>query len=146
MDDLRDRDRAAIEALLYAYAERLDAGDFEGVADLFAAATYRSTDGGVFTGRDELLDVLRAMVVLYDGRPATQHVTTNVVVEFDGDSADSRACFTVLQALPDFPLQTVVAGRYRDRFVREVGVWRFDDRLVSMDLRGDLSRHLHGVS
>ena len=35
-------DRAEITALVLSYAERLDVGDFEGVAGLFGAATYRA--------------------------------------------------------------------------------------------------------
>jgi hypothetical protein len=84
------------------------------------------------------------MVRLYDGVPSTQHVTTNGVVTLDagGKSAAARSYFTVLQALADFPLQVVVAGKYADRFVLDGDGWRFAERVVSMDLVGDLSRHL----
>ena len=37
-----ESDLEAIARLIHLYAERLDAGDFEGVADLFARATFRS--------------------------------------------------------------------------------------------------------
>ena len=32
--------RSAIEHIVYGYAERVDAGDFAGLADLFRDATY----------------------------------------------------------------------------------------------------------
>ena len=133
-----------IEALVYRYAERMDAGDFTGVAELFDDAVYRASDGPELKGAAALEKTLRAMVRLYDGVPATKHVTTNVVVEVgaDGASAVARSYFTVLQALADFPLQVVVAGRYADRFARDGETWRFVERVVSMDLIGDLSRHL----
>ena len=133
-----------IEALVYGYAERMDAGDFAGVAGLFDHAVYRAVDGPELRGAAALERTLRAMVILYDGVPSTKHVTTNLVVEIarDGASAAARSYFTVLQALPDFPLQCVVAGRYADRFECTGGAWRFVERVVSMDLIGDLSRHL----
>jgi hypothetical protein len=133
----------AIEALVFRYAERMDAGDFAGVGALFAGAVYRAVGGPVLDG-DALAKTLDAMVILYDGVPSTKHVTTNLVVEVDesGESALSRSYFTVLQRLPDFALQAIVAGRYSDRFVQQEGSWRFAEREVSMDLVGDLSRHL----
>ena len=79
-----------------------------------------------------------------DGTPRTKHVTTNLVVDVDeaGDAATAGAYFTVLQATVELPLQIIVAGRYADRFARVGGKWRFSERLIHMDLQGDLSRHL----
>jgi 3-phenylpropionate/cinnamic acid dioxygenase small subunit len=136
----------AIENLLYIYAERMDAGDFSGVAALFDGAVYGPAGGPMLSGCAELEAVLRSMVQLHDGSPATKHVTTNVIVEIDDDGrrATARSYFTVLQALVDLPLQVIVAGRYHDRFVRDEGRWRFAERIVWMDLSGDLSRHLVG--
>jgi 3-phenylpropionate/cinnamic acid dioxygenase small subunit len=136
----------AIENLLYMYAERMDAGDFSGVAALFHGATYGPAGGPMLSGCAEMEAVLRAMVQLHDGSPATKHVTTNVIVEVDaaGRGATARSYFTVLQALADLPLQVIVAGRYHDRFVRDESGWRFAERVVWMDLTGDLSRHLVG--
>jgi ketosteroid isomerase-like protein len=135
-------DRAAIAALVHAYAERLDGGDLDGVADLFAHATWQGRPGErVLTGRDEVRRAYRP-VVLYDGVPRTRHLITNLVVELDagGDTASARSYFTVVQATPDLPLQPILAGRYHDRFER-AGEWRFAERLILPDLWGDLSRH-----
>jgi ketosteroid isomerase-like protein len=135
-------DRAAIAALIYGYAERLDAGDLAGVAALFADATYRSDRGGTYRGAAAVQQILERLVIRYDGVPRTRHVTTNLVIELAGDAATARSYFTVLQAAPGGPLQPIVAGRYHDRFTRAGGAWRFTDRLIFMDLVGDLSRHL----
>ena len=83
------------------------------------------------------------MVVLYDGVPRTKHVITNVTVEVATDraTAAARSYFTVLQALPDLPLQPIIAGRYHDRFARDAGGWYFSEREIIVDLTGDLSRH-----
>jgi hypothetical protein len=60
----------------------------------------------------------------------------------EAGTAVSRAYFTVLQARPGLPLQPIASGRYRDRFERRDGQWRFAERRVRVDLVGDLSRHL----
>lgn len=138
-------DREAITDLILLYAERLDLGDLEGVADLFTHATLRSnhrSDG--LRGRDAVLALYRGTVQMHDGIPSTKHVTTNVIVEIDADGAhaSARSYFTVLQARPDLPLQPIIAGRYHDRFEKASPGWRFADRLILVDLVGDLRRHL----
>jgi hypothetical protein len=133
--------------LVFAYAERIDAGDFEGVADLFAAGriTVEGTDA-VRAGRDDVLEMYRRSTRIYEdtGTPKTKHLTTNLVIEMDegAGAAQARSYFTVLQATPDLALQPVIAGRYHDRFEREGGTWRFAERHMICDLFGDLSHHL----
>lgn len=141
----REDDRRAVESLLYEYARRVDAGDFGGVGELFADATFRSaTADGIIalTGAEEVAATMRSMVrVGDDGTPGTKHAVTNVTVTVDGDSAAASSYFTVLQAI-EGTIEPVVAGRYEDRFVRGDDGWRFADRLVRTDLVGDVSRHL----
>lgn len=136
-------DHDAIARLVHLYAERLDGGDLDGVAELFARGTLRSnrTDA-VRRGRDEARALYRDTVALYDGVPCTKHVITNLVIDVAADAATARSYFTVLQARPELPLQVIIAGRYHDRFERDDGLWRFADRLILVDLVGDLSRHL----
>lgn len=135
-----------IEKLLYRYAERIDLGDFEGLADLFehAAITTPGADRGI-EGRAAVLELYKRSTRLYDdGTPRTKHVTTNVMIEVDeaADTATSRAYFTVFQALEDFPLQVIIAGRYHDKFGRVDGNWQFFERMMLPELFGDLTRHL----
>ena len=139
--------RRRVEALLFTYAERIDAGDFAGVGALFADGEIRAGDGegAAIRGAEAVRGLYAATVRLYeDGTPRTKHVTTNVQVEIaeDAGTATARAYFTVLQQLEDFPLQVIVAGRYHDTFARFDGAWRFRIRRMHVDLRGDLSRHL----
>jgi 3-phenylpropionate/cinnamic acid dioxygenase small subunit len=133
----------AITALVMTYAERLDAGDLDGVAALFSHATWRSpARTEPLRGAEEVRHAYDG-VLLYDGIPATRHVVTNLVVELEPpDRARARSYFTVFQARPDFPLQAIICGRYHDTFERTAGVWRFTDRLIVPDLLGDLSHHL----
>ena len=96
-------------------------------------------------GADEVVALYRATTRRYDddGTPKTKHVTTNLIIDVDGDAATCRSYFTVLQAVPgSIGLQPIVAGRYRDRFACVDGAWRFAARHMIVDLVGDLSRHL----
>jgi hypothetical protein len=136
----------AIETLIMTYAERVDLGDYAGVAELFAHGTYRAEHGGAVTsqeGSDAVRGTFEQMVRRYDdGTPRTKHVTTNVMVDLDGDTATARSYYTVFQQTDVLPLQPIIAGRYHDRFERVDGAWRFADRLIYSDLIGDLSQHL----
>jgi 3-phenylpropionate/cinnamic acid dioxygenase small subunit len=139
--------RGEIENLLYGYAERIDAGDFEGVADLFAHAEIRVAGTDALTlGRDEVLKLYASTTRIYDdcGTPKTKHVVTNAIVEVDegADRATSRSCFTVMQQTPKLPLQVIITGRYRDGFERVNGAWRFATREMVLEQFGDLSQHL----
>jgi 3-phenylpropionate/cinnamic acid dioxygenase small subunit len=139
-------DRHEIENLLYRYAELIDLGDFEGVAELFAHGAIRAagTEGGV-EGKQAVQALYTKSTRLYeDGTPRTKHVTTNVIIQVapDRQSAEARSYFSVLQALPDFPLQAIISGRYHDRFERVDGRWRFAERVMMPELMGDLSHHL----
>ena len=139
------RDRIA--ALVYAYAERIDAGDFEGVADLLADAevTAEGTDRR-WRGRDEVRRLYESGTRRHaDGTPRTKHVTTNLVVDVDeaAGTATARSYYTVLQAVPgELALQPIVAGRYQDRFERSGTGWRFAGRHMVVDLVGELGHHL----
>jgi hypothetical protein len=137
-------DRDAIADLVHVYAERLDAGDLDGVASLFAHATYGRAGGPVRRGAAEVRAAL-AVVKLHDGSPRTKHVITNVIVEVDeaAGRAAARSYFTVLQATPALPLQPILAGRYHDRFERVGKAWRFSARVIHLDLAGDLREHLN---
>ena len=139
-------DRHEIETLLMLYAERIDVGDFAGVGELFAHATYRAQMGDTtneLRGADAVGTALQGMIRMYPvGGPRSKHLITNVVIDVDGDTAASRCYWTGLQQTDDLPLQPVSAGRYHDRFERVDGVWRFADRLVHTDLVGDLSHYL----
>ena len=141
-----DASARAIENLIARYAELVDAGDFAGLGVMFADATFGG-EGDAVHGGEAIERLFRAMVRVYDdGTPRTKHVTTNVQLEVDdsGDAAVARSYVTVFQALPDFALQPIVAGRYRDRFVFDGGSWRFADRRFTTDLVGDVTRHLLG--
>ena len=136
-----------IAALVYQYAELLDAGDLDGVAALFEHATWGSgTRTERMRGSAEVRRMYDGVVLYDDGTPRTKHVITNLVIEHDegSTSATARSYFTVLQAVDGLTLQPIIAGRYHDRFEQVDGQWRFAERIIHPDLHGDLSKHMRG--
>jgi len=136
-----------IENLVYAYAELVDAGDLQAMAELFSHAEFLGPDGKIAaSGCEEFLALQRSAIRIHPetGTPLTKHVTTNLIIEVDEstDSATARSYFTVLQATEDLPLQPVIAGRYNDSFERVDGHWRFSRRQSIPEFYGDLSKHL----
>lgn len=138
-------DEQAIANLLAGYADRIDAGDFEGLGAMFATGTVRFPDSGdAYTGADEVGRMYAGVVQLHDGSPLTKHVMTNTMIEVDdgGRRATARSYFTVFQAHPELPLQPVATGRYEDELELVDGRWRFAERTIVRDLVGDLRFHL----
>ncbi len=144
----------AVSNLIARYAELIDLGDFDGVADLLAdAAVGDGTSGGggagdtprLLRGREAILAMFTSTTRRYpDGTPGTKHVTTNLILDIDEEAgaAAARSYWTVLQAVPGLALQPILAGRYHDRFVRADATWRFSERRYLIDLVGDVSQHM----
>jgi SnoaL-like protein len=139
-------DYFAIQNLIYRYCDRIDRGDFAGLAQLFAHAELH------VPALPQPLRGVAAIEALYTrftrlypdtGTPKTRHVTSNVIIEAQGeDAARAQSYVLVHQATPELPLQPIIGGRYYDRFVRVAGTWRFAERRMEIDLFGDLSAHL----
>jgi 3-phenylpropionate/cinnamic acid dioxygenase small subunit len=138
----------AIENLIARYAFLVDDGDFAGLGTLLDHAEFR-LGRAVAHGRADIENLAGTVLRTYqDGTPRTRHVTTNLVIDVDEESgtATSRSYFTVFQQTDDFPLQPVASGRYRDRFERIDGAWRFAAREVGVDLAGDVSHHVKAAA
>ena len=132
----------AITALIHEYAFRLDAGDLDGVAALFANAELRSTrHDRVLRGTVEARTLYEPVIIYDDGTPRTMHQLTNLTVTVDGDAATARTYFTVLQ-VTRLGLHPVLGGEYHDRFARTAAGWEFRERVFAPILMGDLSEHM----
>ncbi|MGH3638441.1 MAG: nuclear transport factor 2 family protein [Mycobacterium sp.] len=138
-----------IENLLYTYAERIDAGDLDGVAELFAHGRICGLQDGppetVFAGTTKVRAMYEMATRLYeDGTPKTKHLTSNARIDVDDEAgtATSTANYLVTQATPELPLQVIVTGHYRDTFHRIDDTWWFDTRIMFVDQVGDTSHHL----
>ena len=138
------KQRHAILRLMNEYCYRVDTGDFDGFASLFEHGSFhvRGDPAGPLKGKQAVRGLLDNLS-LYDGKPQSKHLLSNVQIELDedGQSASAQSYITVMQGLPDFPLQAIFIGHYFDRFEKVDGNWRFKSREISPDLIGDLSRH-----
>jgi hypothetical protein len=134
-----------IRNLLGLYCERIDAGDFGGVGELFEHGALADGSGRELArGVDAVRAFYAAGTVLHEGSPRTKHLVTNTVIEVDeaNGAATARSSYLVLQQVDPSPLQPIITGRYEDSFARREGVWEFAERRFFVDLVGDLSRHL----
>jgi SnoaL-like domain len=137
--------REDILRLMNEYCYRIDLGDLEGFAALFGNGSLAVTGdpNGPYIGRQGVMK-LAENVILYESKPQTKHVMTNVQIDVadSGTEAAAQCYVIVFQALPpEFPMQAIFGGHYHDRFVKREQVWSFASREISPDLLGDLSRH-----
>lgn len=135
-----------VRNLLGRYCERLDAGDFDGVGELFATGRLTTEDSVVLaTGATEVAAFYRRGTRLHEGSPRTKHLVVDTVLEPapDGSRIVARSSYVVLQAVDGLlPLQPIIAGRYVDTFDRADDRWTWVERRFAVDLLGDLSHHL----
>jgi SnoaL-like domain len=137
--------RLEVLRLMNEYCYRIDRGDLEGFAGLFDCGSFGiiGDPAGPISGRKAMLNMLQN-VTLYDGKPHTKHVMSNVQIDIaaSGTEAKAESYIIVFQALPpDFPMQAIFGGHYFDRFSKKGQDWMFASREISPDLIGDLSRH-----
>ena len=144
-DDAAPGDSTAITNELFRYAELIDAGRFTELGELMEHCTFRYGEQGDPgpSGAAAIAASYRDMVVTYDdGTPRTRHLTTNPIIDVDGDTATVRSTYTVMQQALGSAMQPIISGRYHDTLRRIDGRWRFTERRFLVDLTGDLSRHL----
>lgn len=150
MSESWDRARAIeeIRRIVLAYPEMIDRGDLDGVARLFDGAKMctmdASEDDVPILGAADVRRMYAAVIFYDDGLPHTRHLITNLDICFseDGKAATSRSHYSVLQGLPDFPLQVIITGRYEDTFAFDGTAWTLRVRREAADIVGDLSRHV----
>jgi 3-phenylpropionate/cinnamic acid dioxygenase small subunit len=140
--------RDEIRELMFRYCEMIDAGDVDGLVELFAHAVLGGFEGDrEWQGRDEI----RAMYSgagrreRTTGTRRTKHITTNVLIELDDDAgtATARSYWVLLTSQsPNTPIAISLAGSYHDRFERVDERWRFAERRYLVDLQGSDSAQL----
>jgi len=142
---VRDHHRE-IEALLYRYAETIDAGDFDAVGGLFSHGVVCAPNGApIAEGAASVTRLYETTTRRHDdGTPKTRHIITNVTVERGPASlaATARTRFTVYQSTDSLPLQPIIVGDYEDHLELVDDQWVFRRRIMRPVLFGDLSQHL----
>jgi 3-phenylpropionate/cinnamic acid dioxygenase small subunit len=139
-------DKLAITELLYRYAELIDGGDFDGVGQLLARATFGGTGPQGVSGAENIAKLFAKTTRRYPehgNTPRTRHLVLNPIVELSPErTATSRSTFCVVQDTETVPLQPIVVGRYFDAFSCDDSGWYFTERKVEVQMIGDVSAHL----
>lgn len=125
-DALADKD--AIRELLAIYCFHLDAERFEEMAALFTEDGVWETAFGTGHGRAGIVAQARSIAGT-EVRPRRVHQTTNIVIALDGDRAEVRSNWTLVQNTPEGPA-IGSGGAYFDVVVRRGASWLFQHRRI----------------
>nr|WP_041782584.1 nuclear transport factor 2 family protein [Mycolicibacterium chubuense] len=133
-------DKLAVTELLYRYAELIDQGDFDGVGRLLGRGNFMGVEGAEAIAK--LFASTTRRFPEHGNTPRTRHLVLNPIVDVAGDTAAARSTFCVVQNTDSVALQPIVVGRYADSFARDDSGWYFTERLVDVEMVGDVSDHL----
>jgi SnoaL-like domain len=131
----------ACERLVYEYSRALDLGRLSAAADCFAANGSMSrpmSPDQVIEGRE----TIRASLLTRPKGLLTKHLATNVTIDVESrDAARGLSYLTMIATTPPEGAQPPFAsqgpiffGEFKDRFVRENGVWKFLERRGSVQM------------
>jgi SnoaL-like domain len=132
----------ACEQLVYAYSRALDLGDLSGAADFFAengSLARPMTPDKIVHGRE----AIRASLLTRPANLLTKHLVTNTMIQVvSRDAATGISYLTMIATTPgaeDTPPflsnGPIYFGEFKDRFIRENGVWKFQERLGSIQMK-----------
>jgi hypothetical protein len=132
----------ACERLVYAYSRALDLGDLSAAADLFAengSMARPMVPEQVIQGRE----AVRASLLTRPKTLLTKHLATNVMIEVESrDAAHGISCLTMIATTPPadgkppfISSGPLYFGEFKDRYVREQGVWKFLERRGSIQMK-----------
>jgi 3-phenylpropionate/cinnamic acid dioxygenase small subunit len=140
------KDYFQIQNMIYRYADLLDAGEIETLADLFAYADFYKPTAAFRRDPKGLATMWREWVRMYPeagNTPATRHIISNVTIEPGGEGrARAKSYLTVLQATRELPLQPIIVVTHADIFQSVANGWRFLERKEEVNLVGHLTSHL----
>lgn len=122
-------EKDAIREVLGTYCFHLDSGNFEAMAALFTEDGTWHTDFGKGTGRAGIVDHARSLRKGDEPRPRGVHLTTNIVIELNGERATVRSNWMVAQNTDAGPTVSS-AGGYADDMVKRDGRWLFQLRRI----------------
>lgn len=141
MSDLQDivrrldeqESRVAIADLASNYCHGFDKRDFERFLGIWweDCAWNIGPPFGSFSGHDGIRKAVKE--VLWPAWTLSQHVTSNLVIEFsDADHAASLCDVDCTGLLTGGPEATFVGASYADKLERRHGVWKIAERTVDI--------------
>jgi hypothetical protein len=136
-------DRLAISDLVHAYAQGVDRRDPEAVGRLFAEdgtfVAYAIPGATEATSRSRgRAEIVRAIGMAKHYRQTT-HTIGNHLAEVDGDRAKGETRCVAYHVLGDAGTEKLMVWhiRYLDTYIRTPEGWRFDERVLRVDLETD---------
>lgn len=129
-------DVRAIEETLSRYFERIDANDYEGAMAFFTEdVEVEIMTGKRVVGRDRFG---RAVGRVLDGYSRTSHHVTNLLVDIDGDTAESVCSVYAYHRMRADDSAWHLWCRIHDRYVREGDRWLITEHVLrGVDSRPD---------
>ncbi len=129
-------DKDAIRELMAEYCFRLDDGRFAEMAALFTEDGTWDTAFGKATGRVAIAELAQSLRVRAgETRPRAVHLVTNIVIALDGERAQVRSNWMVMQNSPQGP-KIGSGGAYLDELVKENGRWLLRYRKIDRFIAG----------
>jgi hypothetical protein len=124
-----ETEKNAIRELLATYCFHLDNYRFAEMAALFTEDGTWDTAFGKGTGRDGIVAQAESISKPGSPRPRRVHLTTNIVIALDGDTAKVESNWSVIQNSASGP-KIGSAGGYQDQVVKQNGKWLFRYRKI----------------
>ena len=132
----------ACERIVYAYSRALDLGDMSAAADFFAekgSMARPMAPQQIIEGRE----TIRTALLSRPKTLLTKHLATNVMIDVvSREEARGLSYLTMISTTPPgdavapyVSAGPVYFGEFKDRFVREHGVWKFLERLGSIQMK-----------
>jgi len=132
----------ACERLVYAYSRALDLGDLAGAADFFAEKGSMSRPmmpDQIIEGRE----TIRTSLLTRPKGLLTKHLATNILIDVESrDTARGISYLTMIATMPPEDAKPpftsagpIYFGEFKDRFIRENGVWKFLERRGSIQMK-----------
>jgi hypothetical protein len=130
-------DKSDILDLISKYCFYIDSGKMTELAALFTETGSWTSKFGHAEGRGTIETLLRRLVPAPTATDLRRHITVNTVVEVTGQTATAFAYFFVARSSPNGPVVSTV-GSYTDSFAKTEAGWRFQTRVLSHDIVGDV--------
>jgi len=120
-------DENAVRNVIAMTAITQDARDWAGHAACFMPDAHYTHPKGEIVGTDDIVARSKAALTPLD---STQHLVGSVHVVVEGDTAESTAYFVAqhVREAAEGGRLFVIAGTYRDSFVRDGATWRIAHR------------------
>lgn len=130
------------ERIVYAYSRALDLGDMSAAADCFAengSMARPMAPDQVIQGRE----TIRAALMSRPKTLLTKHLATNVMIDVESrDEARGISYLTMISTTPPGDAMAphasqgpVYFGEFKDRYVRENGLWKLQERRGSIQMK-----------